>query len=65
MTGSCYWPQLQGQMPAWYRGDVLVADGINVYVFAPDTAGAYTALVHWNDALQVVFSKPVKVHVIG
>jgi len=29
-------------MTAWYRGDVLVADGINVYVFAPDTADAYT-----------------------
>ena len=28
---------------AWYGGDVLVADGINVYVFAPDTVDAYTA----------------------
>ena len=31
-------------MTAWYRGDVLVADGINVqaYVFDPDTADAHT-----------------------
>ena len=53
----------KGQLIAWYRGDVLVADGVNLCVFAPDTDGIYTALVQWNDTL--VFSKPVKVQVIA
>ena len=50
------------KVTAWCRGDVLIAHGINLFVFPTDKAGIYTILVEWNYML--AFSKPMIIKIL-